>query len=86
MAIPTEQVLGSEMPMNTWGHATILVGMLYSQGLLPVTCHVYGVGEDEENPEMMYINGEPLGITTDEVLHSIWKMVNCYKRTGCLFE
>lgn len=67
-----------EMPLSIWGKATLLLGLLYREGLLP-KCHIYGTSEEGGEYE---INGIPVGRTEDQVTTCIWLMVESYAAEG----
>ena len=68
------------MPLNIWGKATMLLLLLYREGLLP-NCHIYGVGEGEECDEYE-INGIRVGTTEEQVTTCIWLMVESFAAEG----
>lgn len=67
------------MPLNIWGKATLLLGLLYRQGLLP-KCDIYGVGE--EGAGGYEINGIRVGSTEEQVTTCIWLMAESYAAEG----
>lgn len=68
------------MPLNIWGKATMLLNLLYREGLLP-ECRIYGIyginGSDEYN-----INGISVGSTEEQVTTCIWLMVESFAAEG----
>lgn len=73
-------VLGyPNMPLNIWGKATLLLNLLYRQGLLP-ECHIYAVSEDVGSD--FKINGIRVGNTEEQVTTCIWLMVESYATEG----
>lgn len=66
------------MPLNVWGKATMLLNLLYREGLLP-DCHIYGIEEEGGEYE---INGIRVGRTEEEVTTSIWLMVESFAAEG----
>jgi hypothetical protein len=63
--------------LNTWGKATLLLDLLYQQGLLP-KCHIYCVDQHEE----YVINGIRVGATEEMVTTCIWLMVESFAAEG----
>ena len=66
------------MPLNIWDKATLLLNLLYREGLLP-ECRIYGVEEDGGEYE---INGIRVGSTEEKVTTCIWLMVESYATEG----
>lgn len=66
------------MPLNIWGKATLLLSMLYREGLLP-ECHIYDTEEEGGEYE---INGIRVGRTEEQVTTCIWLMVESYASEG----
>lgn len=66
------------MPLNTWGKATLLLNLLYRQGLLP-ECTIYGIDETGGEYE---VNGIRVGSTEEQVTTGIWLMVESYAAEG----
>ena len=69
-----------EMPMNVWGKATLLLGLLGREGMLP-ECHIYGTEDGAYS-----VNGISVGTTEEEVTSNIWKMVECWQKNGWIAE
>ena len=69
----------NKMPMNIWGKATLLLNLLYREGLLP-DCHI-AYHENEEGGEYK-INSIRVGNTEEEVTTSIWRMAEVYHAEG----
>lgn len=82
MQVETIEVLGQQIPMNTWGYTTLLLSSLQKEGHLP-ECFIYTT---EDESKGYFINGVPVGHTLEEVTSSVWKMVKCYRDNGYLFE
>lgn len=69
------------MPLNIWGKATMLLNLLYREGLLP-ECRIYGVEDDGEDRGEYEINGIRVGSTEEQVTTCIWLMVESYAAAG----
>lgn len=66
------------MPLSIWGKATLLLNLLYREGLLP-ECHVCGLEEEGGEYE---INGIRVGSTEEQVTTCIWLMVESFAAEG----
>lgn len=71
--------LYGKMPMNIWGKSTLLLNLLYRQGMLPV-CHI--AFHEEAAGGDYRINGIRVGNTEEEVTTNIWRMVEVYADEG----
>ncbi|MFP3637647.1 hypothetical protein [Paraburkholderia sp. SIMBA_054] len=72
--------------MNAWGHASLLLDVLFFQNLLP-ECHVAVFPDDHPTDAgVCYIETEnvKLGRTSEEVSTAIWKLVVCWRENGYL--
>lgn len=79
MAIKYANIPGHpNMPLNIWGKATLLLGLLYREGLLP-ECHIYCTEEVGGEYE---INGIRVGTSEEQITTSIWLMVESYAAEG----
>ncbi|MBP8275324.1 MAG: hypothetical protein KAX55_00325 [Propionivibrio sp.] len=63
------------MPLSIWGKSTMLLNLLYREGLLPA-CHIYACDDE------YLINGIRVGRTEEEVTTCIWLMVESYAAEG----
>lgn len=80
MTIKSADIPGyPNMPLNIWGKTTMLLNILYREGLLP-ECHIYGVGDNESGE--YEINGIPVGSTEEQVTTCVWLMVESYTAEG----
>lgn len=70
--------------LSNWGHLDLVITLLTREGHLPSDITVYGMGEDES--DMLYIDGNPIGDNLNDQMTYVWKMVERYKKEGCLHE
>ena len=85
MAYPTIPTPGGDRPANVYGRATALLSLMYRDGLIPEVS-VYGRDDPDSDPEVLYINGEAAGKTDAEVTDFIWRLSDCWRTNGFLFD
>jgi hypothetical protein len=78
---PVVRAMGNDVTLNLFGRTNLLLDLLYREGLLP---DVMACGK--EGADALFINGESLGNTDLTVHFGIWRMVENYRTSGCLFD
>ncbi|WP_241023835.1 tellurite resistance TerB C-terminal domain-containing protein [Burkholderia sp. Ac-20365] len=78
-------LMRDDVPMNTYGHAMLLLDLLYLENLLP-ECSVDVRPQEHPERGAIFVPGEDitLGRSAEEVTTAIWKLVVCWRKFGYL--